>query len=493
MTAIHTVESIRKIEAQVYQQTPSFAVMEKAGNAVAALAQTMVHKNASIIVIAGKGNNGGDGYIAAHTLQKNGFNVSVIAMGAIDTLPPDAHTAAKKWCETNPLLTDTLPPADLYIDALLGIGLTRTIDDEYKKIIDAINTSPVPVLSIDMPSGVCADTGRIQSCAVRATATITFFAAKIGLYTGKGVDYVGNIHICPLVDPLPIASNGTLISHCPDIAFLKRQQNTHKGNYGYIHLIGGDDGMVGALILASRAAAAMGAGKTKAISLSTAITVDYIHPEIMWTNANSAATDTATDADIVAIGMGLGQSATAHQQLLTLLSTSTTSTKTILLDADAINLIAQSTQLKQLLQHRAPPVILTPHPTEAARLINSSPQEVNANRIEVAQTIARQYSAIVVLKGAGTIIAEPHGQYYICAAGNAGLARAGSGDVLAGIIATLLAQADSPIKAVCAGVWLHAAAADSLVEQQGDIGLNINQIAPHAAYLAWQALRSANQ
>ncbi len=481
MTAIHTIEQIRQIEAHTFKQFSSFSIMEQAGCAVAALAQTMVKPAARIIVITGTGNNGGDGYIAAHTLQQNGYNVAVIGMAKTNTLPQDAQTAAMQWCKNNTVTVLTnqkkLPKADLYIDALLGIGLKNAVRSCYQPIIAAINNSNTPVLSIDIPSGVCADTGRVLSCAVSATATITFFSAKAGLYTGEGVDYAGNIHHCPLLKNHPIVSGGRLINTSPDIQFLNRKKNTHKGHYGHIYLIGGASGMVGALVLASRAAASMGAGKTTAVAMSTAVALDFIHPEIMWATTSNLDFE---NADVIAIGMGLGQSDKAVELLTTTLATK----KTILLDADAINLLAQHSQLKQQLQQRQYPTVLTPHPTEAARLIGSSTEQINANRIAAAQDIACQTNAITVLKGAGTIIAQPSAQYYICTAGNSGLARAGSGDVLAGLLATLLAQTICPIQAVCAGVCLHATAADNLAAKDGQVGLNINQIAPEAARIA---------
>lgn len=366
----------------------------------------------------------------------------------------------------------------LAIDGLFGIGLARPLDDTYKETVHRLNALSCPVLSIDIPSGINGDTGAAAGKAVYATRTITFFAAKLGLYTGDGAQAAGKV----VVERLNFQGNATpcgfLLNDDDDLNLrqLQRHKNTHKGNYGTLAVIGGATGMVGASVLATRAAVRLGAGKVFALSLANPVPLlDWSMPEVMWCTATADILKTLSlQAGVIGVGMGTDSAAKR------LLKTALTLPLPLVVDADALNLLAQHLPLRNLCTNRKAPLILTPHPTEAARMLGSDTIAVNKDRVHAAKTLAANYSACVILKGAGTVIADSSG-WCICAAGNPGLAQAGAGDVLAGIIGALLAQTQNAEFAARAGVWLHAAAADEQAAQSGTIGLNLNTLAETAA------------
>jgi len=442
--ALLRTTGIRALEKNFADAQPP--LMERAGTAVAAAARAMLGEDEGpILIVAGPGNNGGDGLVAARILSEQGCDVTVVRT---DEKLPKRH-----W--------------RLVIDALFGIGLTRPLEGSFAAAVEHINAQPCPVLAIDIPSGLCADTGRVLGVAVKASRTLSFIAGKPGLYTLDGPDHCGEV----IVDPIDIdvgAPEGRLVS--PDLfrAFLTpRRRNTHKGDYGSVGIIGGAPGMAGAALLAGRAALHLGAGRVH-VGMLERVTIDTQQPELMLRGADEA----FGLASVIAVGPGLGQSNEAGELLRRALD----STLPLVLDADALNLLAARPVLLKKVSRGGTPPVLTPHPAEAARLLGTTTDAVQTDRLAATLELARRHRAIVVLKGCGTIVATPDGNWFINATGNAGLASAGSGDVLTGMIAALLAQHWPPLAAALAAVHVHGAAADALVAQGvGPIGLTANE------------------
>ena len=481
MTPLYDSAAVREVERAAFARRPSFALMRDAGGAVAVEAAKMIaRKRAKALAIAGPGNNGGDALVAAAVLKKRGWGIDVVLCAGKNKLPPDAAQALQQWRGSVVTLGDFLrAPGDGYdiaIDGLLGIGVNRPLGGEYSKLAKLINAAPFPVLSIDAPSGVNTDTGGGES--IFAARTVTFFADKIGLRTGKGKAAAGEVVVCDLNEKMTLPPRGMMHNSLDDFNFacLRRRADGHKGDYGTVFVIGGNEGMLGALALASRACARLGAGKVFAMPLAkNAPACDFIAPEVMWRKFGNV----KAAADVIAIGVGLGVNAEAKKTMKKAMSPPLP----LVIDADALNLLAADEALKRQVKKRKAPTIITPHPAEAARLLKCQTSKVQNDRIAAATTLAKQTNAIAVLKGAGTIVSSPSGEWTICAAGNPGLAQAGSGDVLTGMIAALLAQTKDATFSARAGVYLHAAAADELSRTNGEIGLNINNIAPTAAKL----------
>ena len=452
---------IRAAEARHADAQPP--LMERAGSAIAALAIDLLgNRTGPVLVVVGPGNNGGDGLVAARLLAAQGREVTVVRAHSEDI--PTGH-----W--------------PLAIDALFGIGLTRPVTGRYADAIAALNQMQGPVLAVDIPSGLCADTGRVLGCAVQATHTLTFLAGKPGLYTLDGPDHCGHIEIDTLGVDIHAAQGWTISpSHFLDHLH-PRRRNTHKGSFGDVAIVGGAPGMAGAALLAGRAALHLGAGRVY-LGMLDRLMVDARQPELMLC---PAATVFGLDA-MLAIGPGLGQSDAA----LALLRSAIDSALPLVADADALNLLAAHPVLAEKVSRRGTAFVMTPHPAEAARLLGISVPEVQADRLAAATRLARQFQSVVVLKGCGSIVATPNGAWYINTTGNPGLATAGSGDVLTGMIAALLAQGVPALPAALAAVYLHGAAADALVaEGSGPTGLTASELIPVARRLLNQHILHA--
>lgn len=479
MTPLYFTREIREIE----QAAGTEGLMEKAGLAVATLARDLlVHDDDTILIIAGPGNNGGDALVAARHLRQGWHRVVVVLAGDQNKLPKDAALACQSWLAVGGTLEKEIPENMRYglvIDGLFGIGLQRPLEGRHAGLVSAINALPCPVLSIDIPSGLCADTGRVLGCAVKASHTVTFLAGKPGLYTLEGPDQAGLVHLSDLgVNVLEILKpNGWLLDNSlfrP--AVLPRRKNAHKGMFGNTAIIGGDHGMVGAAILAARAALYIGSGRVYVgLVAKEAPLLDPVQPELMLRYAASLREEIQASCTI--IGPGLGRSAEA----LGILEDWLKMESPLVLDADALQLIALNPVLQTLIKQRKAATIMTPHPGEAASLLGCSSAEVQQDRIASTLKLARAFAATVILKGTGTICAEPDGTWYINPTGNPGLSSAGTGDVLAGMIAGLIAQGMQPAKAAKFGVYLHGAAADALVEEGiGPVGLTASEVAMKA-------------
>lgn len=476
---ILTVADVRAVEADWIRRAP---LMERAGAAACeAACRSIGQPCAAIAVLCGPGNNGGDGLVAARRLREAGHEVEVLLGADVARLPPEAAAALAAWRAADGGISDTLPSAGrfaLAIDALFGIGLTRPIGGVYAEWIDWLNRCDCPVLSLDVPSGLDADRGGLTGPAVRATHTLTFIALKPGLLTLDGPDHCGRISIDDLgIAPVPAPAT-TVTPALFAERLVARARNSHKGMTGDAAVIGGASGMIGAALLAARAAVHLGAGRVFAGLLADdAPRVDPVCPELM----PRAPAEAIAAADAIAIGPGLGRDTAARR----LVEVALARDAPLVLDADALNLVAAHPVLARALARRTAATLLTPHPAEAARLLAVTTETVQRDRVQAALELAKRLCAHVALKGCGTLLAAPDGRWWINTSGNPGMATAGMGDVLTGIALALLAQGWDARSALLAAVHLHGAAADRLVERgEGPVGLTAGEvIAPARALL----------
>ncbi|MGS0740275.1 NAD(P)H-hydrate dehydratase [Glaciimonas sp. GG7] len=490
MTTLYASAEIRTIEHAAQQQLPPYTLMQRAGKAAADAALDLIPGSAHrarILVLVGPGNNGGDALEAAAILTKSGAEVVALVLPTDRPYPADAANALSRATRAGVHL---MPPEQFFtidsitwslvIDGLLGIGLTRPLDGPLRSLVATINTLHCPVLALDVPTGLDADTGMVvgpDGMAIVAHHTITFIGDKTGLHSGDGPDYAGSVSVAGLDIPPDLLPPPQCWLNGPDLFagnLRPRARTTHKGSFGNVAVIGGAEGMAGAAILAGRAALKSGAGKVFIGFLDAAPAVDSGQPELMCRHA----TDIDLALSTLVVGTGLGVSQAAHDLLVNTLQAQSH----LLLDADALNLIAGEPALQQLVAQRRLSgllTVMTPHPLEAARLLGMSTAEIQADRLRAARSMAQRFNAVVVLKGAGSIIARPDGYAVINPTGNPGLATGGSGDVLSGICGALLAQGWSDWDAALGAVWLHGRAADILVAQGcGPIGMTAGELIP---------------
>ena len=490
MSALHSVAEIREVEQAAAAGLPPYTLMARAGAACAEYAQQLLNSvtesSAAVLILAGPGNNGGDALEAARLLEEAGIDVAVQLHADPATQPPDAQRALHLAREAALDFIEDLSPAGLQqqswalvIDGLFGIGLSRPPGSKLRAIIDTINQLPCPVLAIDVPSGLDADTGAIvggrDGAAINATHTLTLLGDKPGLHTCDGRDHSGHIEVCllELDDLAQRDARARLNGPLQFAAALKpRANNSHKGSYGDVIVVGGARGMAGAPVLAARSAAYGGAGRVYLAFVDDGPAYDSNHPELMFRHADRV--EFGAGAALV-VGPGMGTSRHAHDILARALA----SQAAVVLDADALNLISSEPPLQHRLQERQGASIITPHPLEAARLLDTTTDSVQRDRPLAARKLARELNVIVVLKGAGSVIAFPDGQIVINPSGNPGLSTAGTGDVLSGLCGALLAQGWAAREAALAATWIHGAAADLLVAQGlGPVGLTASEFIP---------------
>lgn len=486
-TALYLAKEIRDIELLAQAALPQGTLMQRAGHAGAKAALALIPNprgDAKVLVLAGPGNNGGDALEVASRLAQAGVQVTVLLYADSNKQSLDAQQATARAQNSSANFADPifLPEIrstrwTLVIDGLYGLGLARAITGTQRSVIEFVNTLTCPVLALDVPSGLNADTGTIigeHGIVIRASHTITYIADKPGLHTCDGRDCAGRVQVAKL----DIETRFFMQAHAQlnDVklfagALRRRMHNSHKGSYGDVVIIGGAHGMGGAPILAARSAARCGAGRVYAAFVDSPPAYDSVQPELMCRLAREFDFSSAT----LVIGPGLGISRDAHDLVAQALNANTP----LVIDADALNIIAVETGLKNKLAQRRAATLLTPHPLEAARLLSISSIDVQADRLTAARTLAQQCNAIVILKGSGTVIARPDGAVIINTNGNPGLATAGTGDVLAGICGALLAQHWPAWEAAMAATWLHGHAADCLVEKGiGPIGLTASELIP---------------
>lgn len=490
-TALYSIRQIREIENAALSELPPGTLMRRAGQAAANLALTLLPENkkgAAVLVLAGPGNNGGDAFVAAAILALSDISVSVLSFGDADKRSTEARQALERARGT-PIEWLAVPMADdagsalaarpwrLVIDGLFGIGLKQAISGNMRRLVEMVNELPCPLLALDNPSGLDADTGAIageNGIAVRASHTITFIGDKPGLHTFHGRDHAGQVHVADLgisqtrfPEPTMRLNSAALFADC----LRARQHESHKGSYGNVAIVGGSHGMTGAPVLSARAALHCGAGRVYVAFPDELPPYDALQTELMFRRA--ADFDSSTAVSVA--GPGLGKARSGREALERTLG----SANPLVLDADALNFLADEPAYLRRIARRRGGTLVTPHPLEAARLLGITSAEVQADRIEAARKLARISKAVVVLKGSGTVIAAPDGEIAVNPTGNPALATAGTGDVLAGVCGALLAQKWPIWKAALGAVWMHGAAADDLVRQGiGPIGMTAGELIP---------------
>lgn len=451
--ALYTAGATRALETSAAAALPPHTLMQRAGLATARLALALAPHAQRWWIACGPGNNGGDGLEAALHLQAWGKTALVSWLGSPERSPADARTShARALAAGVPFVTEPPPDCDAAIDALLGTGSTRAPEGRLAQWITQLNTLDVPVIAVDLPSGLDADTGRAWETSVRATHTLSLLTLKPGLYTGLGRDHCGELWFDTLgVETAPHPPQARLNAAPTPSA---RPHASHKGSYGDVAVIGGAPGMGGAALLAARAALHHGAGRVYVGLLDgSGLRFDAGQPELMLRDP------AALDPAMLTVVAGCG----AGDAIRTVLPRLLSAAPRLVLDADALNAIARDPQLQTQLRARrgrGHATVLTPHPLEAARLLGSSAAGVQQDRLHAAQELVQRHEACVMLKGSGTVIAAPGLTPVINPTGNARLATAGTGDVLAGLIGAHLARGEDAFEAACAAVWLHGLAAD---------------------------------
>ena len=457
--ALYSVEATRRIESLAQAALPFHTLMQGAGMAVAQLAMATAPHSRRIWIACGPGNNGGDGLEAAINLSRWGKSVVVTWLGKPDTVPPDTAASYARACAAGIHLAEEPPSGfDCCIDALLGVGGSRAPEGRMANWIDQINNSSATVLAVDIPSGLLADSGAVMQHCVKADHTLSLLTLKAGLFMAHGRDNSGTVWLDELAVPQSSTANEAAVAPIAWLAGVPdatpRLHASHKGSYGDVAVIGGAPGMTGAALLAASAALHAGAGRVFVGLLQHSATAfDAQRPELMFRPIESL------DFRAMTVVAGCGGGDAVREPLARILASSAR----LVIDADAINAIAIDTQLQTLLRQRAArqlSTVLTPHPLEAARLMESSAQHVQANRLQVAEDLSLRFNCTVVLKGSGTIIASPGQTPVINRTGNARLATAGTGDVLAGMIGTRLAAQRSSFLATCDAVYWHGLRAD---------------------------------
>lgn len=488
------MQSIDRVAIEKYK-IPSLDLMERAGRGVSSLIQKHFDKTGVVSIVVGKGNNGGDGMVVARLLKEAGFNVELYITSPVSEFSTDARANWDKLADLKIPIIEIFSEPDIkkhiqrleksgcIVDAIFGTGLSSEIRGRYKLLIEEINSLIKPVVAVDIPSGLSADSGAPLGAAIRARYTVTFGMTKVGLVTNLGSEYAGKIEVVDIGIPKEMTekmeTGFNLIT--PDlfkVHFGPRPKDSHKGDFGRLLVIGGSVGKIGAGLLASRAALRSGAGLvTYALPEAAYAKFDVKSPEIMYEGISDGGKGSFTrdslkqllalvqDKTVVALGPGIGTSGDVKDVVLEIIKKTLAP---IVLDADGLNCIADSIGH---FKGRKVPLVLTPHPGEMARLANTTIAKIQLDRVEIAKAFAKNSGHYLVLKGHRTVVATPQGSVYINATGNPGMASAGQGDVLTGIISGFIAQKIPILESVLAGVYIHGMAGDMALSEMGERGL----------------------
>lgn len=472
---LYRAAQIRQAERIAIEELkiPGLKLMRNAGQAAFAELRKRWPDRRKLTVFCGAGNNGGDGYVIARLALLSGYLVSVYAMGEVEALEGDAQTSHQDFLKAGGTVhvfsSDSPLPDGVIVDALFGTGLNRRVGDDYSEIIAAINAAGCPVLAVDVPSGLHADTGCMLGCAVKADLTVTFIGLKCGLFTGQAAEYCGEIVCSDLSVPETVFAGIVpaaimLAKTLPP----PRPRCAHKGHFGHVLLIGGNVGYSGAIRLAGEAALRSGAGLVSIASRADhSAMLNIGRPELMCHGAeNSDQLQALLDkASVVVVGPGLGQDAWAQSLFAAVLAAG----KPCVIDADALNLLAK-------LPSKRDDWIMTPHPGEAARLLACATSDIGGDRFAAVSALQKRYGGVCVLKGAGSLVADGE-TIHVATTGNPGMASGGMGDVLAGVMGGLLAQGLAFADAAKLAVYVHGEAAD-LAAEQGERGLLASDLLP---------------
>ncbi|GLT17841.1 bifunctional NAD(P)H-hydrate repair enzyme Nnr [Vibrio zhanjiangensis] len=474
-----------EVKAAKAKSVAMYELMLRAGSEVFEVMRHQYPNCKRLLVVCGGGNNGGDGYVVARLALEAGIEVSVWQSVAKDKLSGDALTAYHDYLAVGgsveaPDFSKELD-ADCIVDAILGTGLTGSVRADTAQLIEYLNHSGIKIISVDLPSGLSSDTGRSLGVSVKALHTVSFIGLKCGLFTAQARDFTGDVHFRGLGVDDEFDKQNTpkahLLTTVSDFApLLRRNKSAHKGHHGKALIIGGHQGMGGASLLSSQACMRVGAGLTALLTHpDNTIASTIACPEVMassWQDKTSVEFRLSQWCDCVAIGPGLGTDSHSKRMF----DKVCTSEVNKVLDADALNLLAAN-------PNRDNQRILTPHPAEAARLLECSVDNIEHDRYLAVEKLYGRYGGVIVLKGAGTLIFD--GKHtYVCNAGNPGMATAGMGDVLTGVIVGLLAQGESLVSAAVKGVMIHSLAADRDARHKGERGLCASDLLPHIRFLA---------
>lgn len=471
--ALYRAEQVRELDRLAIEEygIPSLQLMERAGAESFKLLRELWPDARDITVVCGIGNNGGDGFILARLANEAGLSVRVLQLVDAGRLRGDALASAESFYsaggETFPY--QGLPKkTDVIVDGMFGTGLKREVTGVWKEAVDAVNHHPAPVLALDIPSGINSDTGQVLGVAIKAAATISFIGLKQGMFTGEGPEYCGKVSYHALEVPAAIFSSQIISARRADwrqqsTRLVPRSRTAHKGHFGHLLVIGGDHGYSGAVRMAGEAAARCGTGL---VSIATrqahAAIIAGNRPELMCHGVEGVGelAPLLARASVIAVGPGLGQSAWS----MSMLARAMDSGLPMVVDADGLNLLAIEPAIRDNW-------VLTPHPGEAARLLDCSTREIQENRFHAVGELQKRYGGVILLKGAGTLISGPSSRpITLCSDGNPGMATGGMGDLLTGIVAGLLAQGMDPEEAAIVGASLHGAAAD-LAAVEGERGM----------------------
>ena len=479
-------EQVRAIEPKAAHLAgcTMFELMQRAGEAAFQVLMQEWPKAQNIIVVAGNGNNAGDGYVLANLAKQHGMSVSVVCQQPKRELNGDAKQAQSEWQqvqgETLEFTELDYAQFDVLVDALLGTGVSGKVKPDFQSIIRQINQTDIPVLSIDLPSGMEADTGQALPLCIKADVTVTFVATKPGLVSGIGKEFCGKLTFADLAvgtEFFSLAKHEAQLVDWPMLQPLQaRPVHGNKGSFGKLLCLGGNQGMAGAIRLSAESALRCGVGLVKVYCHeSSSLGISAGRPEIMLTHKDI---EVALDwCSCIVVGPGLGQDDWAHQQFSRLLEYLKHHPKPLVIDADGLNLLAAMADDANIQNILAllPALVLTPHPGEASRLLNCNIAKIENNRYLASKNIAQKYKSTCVLKGAGSIIqtdeAHQEPQYWICKGGNAGMATAGMGDLLTGVIGAFLAQGFASQKATVYAVCAHAEAGDRVAIKYGQRGM----------------------
>ena len=481
---ILTADELQNLEMRAANQLGADTLMKRAGAAAAELIMKRLEdagvEQRRVTLLVGPGNNGGDALACACELREKGAVVNVVLPGGRRPTSALALAQLERWTQAggttydDPYMTEK---ADCVVDGLFGTGLAKPITGDYLDAVLWFNERQALKVSLDIPSGLNPVTGHwtgsYPGCS--ADVTITFLCVKSGLYMCEGADAAGEIVLNELDVSVPLSPLSVIGTDEFPRVLRPRVKNSHKGDYGSVAVIGGTDGMIGASILAARAALISGAGRVTLVCRAEhAPHVDMVYPEIMFATKPV----NLEDFDAIVLGCGLGTSAEAKARVIEALNCQ----KPLILDADALNIIAADIKLQDMVLARRAPTVLTPHPGEAARLLRRDTAGVTADRVAACRELAVQTGAIVVLKGAGTVISMRSSRTWINPTGSPMLATGGSGDVLAGMIGAMFAQGYDMVESVLAAVYFHGLSAEGL-----EAGFTAGEIAPNAMALVHDA------
>ena len=479
-------EQVKAIEPRAAQMAgcSMFELMRRAGAAAFKILMQEWPEAQSILVVAGNGNNAGDGYVLATLAKQQGINVEVMCEQPSRELSGDAKQAQLGWKKlggkTHLFADQDYVQFDVIVDALLGTGITGEVKPTFKTVIQQINQTYIPVLSLDIPSGMHADTGQALPICINADVTVTFIATKPGLISGMGKEWCGKVIFTDLAlgtEFFSIARNEAQLVDWPMLQpLLARPTNGNKGTFGKLLCLGGNQGMAGAIRLAGESALRCGVGLVKVYCHETSsLAISAGRPEIMLIHKGL---ETALDwCNCVVVGPGLGQDDWAQQRFSSLLTYLKHHPKPLVIDADGLNMLSTMSidaDIRNTLT-QLPALVLTPHPGEASRLLNCNIAKIENDRYLASKDIAQKFKSTCVLKGAGTIIQTAGSQLaqqcWVCKGGNPGMATAGMGDLLTGIIGTFLAQGFTAQESAVYGVCAHAEAGDRVAIQYGQRGM----------------------